>query len=185
VLLDGRLQQLATPRQLYDRPANRFVAGFIGSPPMNLLDGTVVETDGNPGIEVEGQRLALVDDLPRVVPSPGDTVVLGLRPEDLTLVTADPGRRGQTLSATVVLVEELGAEEIVHLRLGDQPEAIGSTLVVRAAGASKLAPDDHAHVIVDPRRFHFFDADHGLTLDGPVPRVDARPDASSTHGVGQ
>ncbi|HET6918692.1 MAG TPA: sn-glycerol-3-phosphate ABC transporter ATP-binding protein UgpC [Jiangellaceae bacterium] len=185
VLLDGRLQQLAKPRQLYDRPANRFVAGFIGSPPMNLLDGTVVGTDGDLGVEVEGQRLALVDDLLRVVPSPGDAVVLGLRPENMTLVTADLVRRDQTLSATVVLVEELGAEEIVHLRLGDQPEAVGSTLVVRAAGASKLAPGDHAHVIVDPRRFHFFDADHGLALDSPVPRVDGGPDTPSTHGMGQ
>jgi len=165
VLLDGRLQQLATPRQLYDRPANRFVAGFIGSPPMNLLDGKVVGTDGDLGVEVEGQRLAVVDDLRRVVPSPGDAVVLGLRPEDVTLVTADPGRQDQTLSVTVVLVEELGAEEIVHLRLGHHPEAVGSTLVVRAAGASKLAPSDQAHVIVDPRRFQFFDADHGLALD--------------------
>jgi multiple sugar transport system ATP-binding protein len=164
VLLDGRLQQLATPRQLYDRPANRFVAGFIGSPPMNLLGGTVVGIDGNLGVEVEGQWLALVDGLPGVVPSPGDAVVLGLRPEDLTLVTADLGRRGQTLSATVVLVEELGAEEIVHLRLGHQTEAVGSTLVVRAAGASKLASGDHAHLAVDPRRFQFFDAEGGQAL---------------------
>jgi multiple sugar transport system ATP-binding protein len=169
VLLDGRLQQLATPRQLYDHPANRFVAGFIGSPPMNLLEATVVATDDGLGVDVEGQRLILGANGASVVPSPGDDVVLGLRPEDLTLsATAAAGGPGQALAATVVLVEELGAEEIVHLRLGLEPDGEGarSRLVVRTVGASNLAAGDHAHVAVEPQRFHFFDAENGLTLGG-------------------
>jgi multiple sugar transport system ATP-binding protein len=166
VLLDGRLQQLATPRELYDHPANRFVAGFIGSPPMNLLEATVVATDDGLGVDVDGQRLALAGDVRPVAPSPGNDVVLGLRPEDLTLLAADPGGSGQTLSATVVLVEELGAEEVVHLRLGQDEGGAGarSRLVVRTAGASKLAAGDRAYVAVEPRRFHFFDADVGLAV---------------------
>ncbi|HMG43314.1 MAG TPA: sn-glycerol-3-phosphate ABC transporter ATP-binding protein UgpC [Acidimicrobiales bacterium] len=160
VLLDGRLQQITTPRELYDHPANRFVAGFIGSPPMNLLEATVAAT----GIEVDGQRLSVVGDVPPDLPSPGGGVVLGLRPEDLTLLPAEPGDGRQSLSATVVLVEELGAEELVHLRLGSDAKGAQPTLVVRTAGASKLSPDDPAHVGVDPQRFHFFDAETGRVL---------------------
>jgi multiple sugar transport system ATP-binding protein len=165
VLSGGRLQQLATPRELYDHPVDRFVAGFIGSPPMNLVEGTVVGADT---VDVNGQRLALAPDVAPDALSPGDEVVLGLRPEDLTLVpddqaSTDPGR---TLSATVVLVEELGAEELVHLRLG--PAAVSDRppprLVVRTAGASRMTPGDTTHVTVDPRRFHFFDPATGRTL---------------------
>jgi multiple sugar transport system ATP-binding protein len=164
VLLDGRLQQITTPRELYDHPANRFVAGFIGSPPMNLLEATVVAPDdgGAVGVDIDGQRLTLVGDAP-----PGDAVVLGLRPEDLTLVPAGPGGGRQTLSATVVLVEELGAEELVHLRLGSEAKATQPTLVVRTAGASKLSPDASTHVAVDPTTFHFFDATTGRSLSPP------------------
>jgi multiple sugar transport system ATP-binding protein len=157
VLLDGRLQQLDTPRHLYDHPADRFVAGFIGSPPMNLLDAAVVATDDGPALEVEGQRLPLPAD---AVPPAGDAVLLGLRPEHLTLLPADAARSGETLSATVALVEELGAEEIVHLSLGP------SRLVVRSTGADKLDPGDHVHVAVDPHRFHFFAPETGLALGG-------------------
>ncbi|MGH9211429.1 MAG: ABC transporter ATP-binding protein [Acidimicrobiales bacterium] len=217
VLLDGRLQQLATPRQLYDEPANRFVAGFIGSPPMNLLEATVVEAEpavggqrpapgddpppsdlpgagdargADPdgalddvalgagasyrlGLDVGGQRLALGDDPPPGLPAVGQTVVVGLRPEDIALVASDPaGDAGSTgpdvgggsLTATVALVEELGAEEVVHLRLGEPGDPDGPKVVLRTAGASKLAPGDVAQVRVRPERFRFFDADTGVAL---------------------
>jgi multiple sugar transport system ATP-binding protein len=170
VLSGGRLQQLAPPRQLYDRPVNRFVAGFIGSPPMNLVEATVVASgdgdDAGLGVEVDGQRLLVAPDAVPADLSAGE-VVLGLRPEDLTMVPGDGGV-GRTLSATVLLVEELGAEELVHLRLGDDTGADGelppSRLVVRTAGASGMAAGERTHVTVDPQRFHFFDAASGRTL---------------------
>jgi multiple sugar transport system ATP-binding protein len=184
VLLDGGLQQLATPRRLYDDPANRFVAGFIGSPPMNLLPATVVATDDGHAVAVDGQRLALpADDSrpstdPADLPAPGTDTVLGLRPEDLTLLATDPGagngtpgdgvRQSRALAATVVLVEELGAEEVVHLRLGHDRDGAGTPVVVRTAGASRLAPGDRAWLAVDPGRFHFFDAASGRALGAPT-----------------
>jgi multiple sugar transport system ATP-binding protein len=187
VLLDGGLQQLATPRRLYDDPANRFVAGFIGSPPMNLLAATVVATEDGPGVAVDGQRLALSSDdstpstEPADLPAPGTDTVLGLRPEDLTLVTTEPGEatdpRGErarltrALAATVVLVEELGAEELVHLRLGHDGDGGRTPVVVRTAGASRLAPGDRAWLAVDPERFHFFDAASGVALGAPTEPV--------------
>jgi multiple sugar transport system ATP-binding protein len=175
VLLDGRLQQLATPRLLYDDPANQFVAGFIGSPPMNLLDATVVAVDDRTGrgLDVAGQVLLPAETSP--VPAEGEKVTLGLRPEDLTLVAAgcpSPGEgdemesaAGRTLSTTVLLVEELGAEEIVHLELGPSAELAGPKLVLRAAGASKLEPGNPARVTVEPGRFRFFDAETGQSLE--------------------
>jgi multiple sugar transport system ATP-binding protein len=174
VLLDGRLQQIATPRQVYDHPANRFVAGFIGSPPMNLLAATIVATDDGPAVDVDGQRLALAGGSPAdaaALPDPGSGAVLGLRPEDLTLLASAPaeaGERGEThggaLSGTVLLVEELGAEEVVHLRLGRDGDGVGTRLLVRTAGASKLTAGDRADVAVAPGRFRFFDASSGLAL---------------------
>jgi ABC-type sugar transport system ATPase subunit len=149
VLLAGRLQQIATPRRLYDEPANRFVAGFIGSPPMNLLEATVLVG----ALDVAGQQLAL----PNGLGSPGDRVVVGIRPEHLALVDAD----AQDLEATVALVEELGAEEIVHLRLASEDDA-AVPLVVRTTGASKLEPGDPTGVRIDPQRLHLFDPDTGV-----------------------
>jgi ABC-type sugar transport system ATPase subunit len=175
VLLDGLLQQLATPRLLYDDPANRFVAGFIGSPPMNLLDATVVAIDTGPGrgLDVGGQVLLPTESAP--VPAEGEKVTLALRPEDLTLMAADgpsagkgnvvESGAGRTLSTTVLLVEELGAEEIVHLQLGRSAGLAGPKLVLRAAGASKLAPGNPALVTVEPRRFRYFDAETGRSLE--------------------
>ena len=179
VLSGGRLQQLDPPRRLYDRPVNRFVAGFVGSPPMNLVEATVVATgdgDADVAIEVDGQRLPVVPgSLPEGL-SPGAGVVLGLRPEDLVVAAREPdgaGPSGASLATTVLLVEELGAEELVHLRLGRDssapvPAAAGADqrLVVRTTGASKMAPGDPASVTVDPGRFHWFDPDDGAAL-GP------------------
>jgi multiple sugar transport system ATP-binding protein len=162
VLLDGRLQQLAVPRQLYDQPANRFVAGFIGSPPMNLLDATVVkDDDGRPHLDVEGQRLTPSRSAP--LPVDGDAVVLGIRPEDVVLNSSSPVG-GATVTATVVLVEELGAEEVVHLRLGTDLDLSGPALVLRASGQSRLTPGDPVQARVDPARFQYFDPTTGFVL---------------------
>ena len=149
VFLDGRLQQRSTPRVLYDRPANRFVAGFIGSPPMNLVEAEVVMSDNDGrACEVGGQRLALPAD------APAGAVVVGMRPESLRLAATDGD-----LSGTVTLVEELGAEEIVHVRLDPTVK-----LLIRTTGASQLTPGDPTRIAVDPSRLHFFDPSTGIAV---------------------
>ena len=161
VFLGGRLQQLAPPRALYDRPGNRFVAGFIGSPPMNLVEADIVASDDDRGraCEVGGQRLALPGDT--ALAEAVDRVVVGLRPESLALTSTsgDISEPGRTLSGTVTLVEELGAEEIVHVRLDPS-----TRLLVRTSGASRLSPGDPATVAVDPTRLHFFDPADGQVI---------------------
>ena len=119
LLKDGRLQQCAAPQELYDRPANTFIAGFIGAPPMNLLpaaheDGRL--TIGGTGIDVPDAHRAAVGDL--------DHVTVGVRPEHLRL--ADDGIPG-----TVSLVEELGAE--IHLHVRTEPKAGEEVTVVLRA----------------------------------------------------
>src|SRR5262249_29207289 len=112
VMREGELQQVASPDEIYDRPANRFVATFVGSPPMNLLRAVV--DDG--GLHVAGAPLPL-DASRREACRAGGATTLGVRPEDLPLV--EPGRPG-TLSGEVYVVEPMGNETLVDLRVGDE-----------------------------------------------------------------
>ncbi|WP_092599716.1 ABC transporter ATP-binding protein [Actinopolyspora xinjiangensis] len=142
VLHEGVLQQCASPRELYERPANAFVAGFIGSPPMNLLD---CELDAD-GARVGGSAIPLPPAVRQEVSS--GTVTLGFRPEDVSLVGAEePG-----ISTTVDLVEELGADVYLHCGL---PEARGG-VVVRAEPRSAPALGDAVRLGVRPEAVHVF-----------------------------
>ncbi|MGJ7906695.1 ABC transporter ATP-binding protein [Actinopolyspora sp. H202] len=150
VLADGVLQQCDTPRELYERPANAFVAGFIGSPAMNL------ETVPLTG---EGARL---DEVTLPIPrgamdslGGGSEVTVGIRPESLRLVSDEqPG----SLALHVELVEELGADCLIHGRTAVD----GKRLIVRADGRRPPALGDTVHVVVrDPEEIHLFDAESG------------------------
>ena len=107
VMKDGLLQQCDKPRVLYDDPINAFVAGFIGSPSMNLVDGTVESG----GIRLGATVVPLAEQLPR---RQGETVTVGLRPEALSLAPA-----GEGIPAIVTIVEQLGAEAFVHTDLAN------------------------------------------------------------------
>jgi multiple sugar transport system ATP-binding protein len=114
VMKDGALQQLDTPRVVHERPANAFVAGFVGSPPMNVLAGTVVSVDGQLSVEVSGGTVPLSPaDAATISGSALREVVVGVRPEDLRL---DPAG---TLTGTVSLVEASGRDQHVACRLRD------------------------------------------------------------------
>jgi multiple sugar transport system ATP-binding protein len=124
VLKDGKLQQFASPTELYDKPANAFVAGFIGSPAMNMITAPV--TTG--GVHLAGQVLPIPRDQLTSLANHGlDTVTLGIRPEKLALNGTENGIR-----AVVDLVEELGSESYVYTHLGAGDQAMN--LVARAAG---------------------------------------------------
>jgi ABC-type sugar transport system ATPase subunit len=164
VLLAGRLQQLGAPQEVYDRPANVFVAGFIGSPPMNLLRG--VMRDGR----VEAGDLAFER------AGIGDRgLVVGIRPEGLRPVGSDDA--GPGFEVEVDVVEPLGDEVMVHGSVaardaGVQIEPEEATLLAdrpvdRASVTVRLAPDvrptpgTRLHLAVDPAAVHVFDADTG------------------------
>jgi multiple sugar transport system ATP-binding protein len=159
VMSHGVLQQVAAPEDLYDRPANTFVAGFLGSPGMNLLPGTIGRgADGGATVEVSGGSVPLSPPLAAAAVGAG-AVVLGLRPEALRIDPEGP------LRADVTIVELLGAETHVISATPD-----GSRLIVRQPPqAAKPAPGDQVRVAIDPdpAALHLFDAASTQRLAGP------------------
>ncbi len=149
VMRDGHIAQIGAPLELYDRPANVFVAGFIGSPSMNLLPGTVRKRAGGTVVDVEGAALAVPD---RPGLNEGRKVVFGIRPEHLDL-TASGG-----FPAQVVVVEPTGSETHVVLRLGSREV----TAVFRERHA--FAPGQEVRLMPRPDLIHVFDADSGERL---------------------
>ena len=154
VLSNGQLQQCATPRELYDNPVNQFVAGFIGSPAMNLQ--TVPLTDG--GVQVGGSTLPLPPAIRTAASDAGlNELVLGIRPEHLHLANGS----GE-LSGNVMLVEELGADALLHVRLkeGESP------VVARTEGRKSPAPGQQVTFRVQPDDVFAFHPETGARLAG-------------------
>lgn len=144
----GVLQQVATPREMYDRPANLFVAGFLGSPAMNVLDLPVV--DG--GVQFGDSVLPVPRDVLDRAAAP--TVVVGIRPENLRL--ADHG-----LAATVSVVEETGADAYLYAHTGSLTESI----VARTDWHHPPQKGDDVHLAaIDPALVHVFDTATGARL---------------------
>jgi multiple sugar transport system ATP-binding protein len=145
---------------LYNRPANLFVATFLGSPKMNLLRGEVVERGDGLGLRIaEGTQLSLhpEPELAQVVRGyAGRLLTIGLRPEDLHLGEPGPGR----LEARVETVEPVGNEAFLNLRCGD------SELVVRLAPRGLPQAGDTVHLGHNPDHMHFFDPESGRSLRG-------------------
>jgi len=160
VLHQGRLQQVAPPRALYDRPASAFVAGFLGSPPMNLLPARL----GGDGasLDVEGARVALPPALAAAARATGgDGLTLGVRPEALALAPAGAG--AEALLARVEHVEYLGHESLLHLALG------ASRLVARLAPARPFAPGERVPLHVPSAAVHLFAKDGAALAGGDAP----------------
>lgn len=156
VLRDGVLQQCDPPPTLYDRPANVFVAGFMGSPSMNLLTLPVTER----GVELGNAVVPISSRARAEIAADGtSTVVLGLRPENLIPVA---GGVGGELAVRVTLVEELGADAYVHgtVALGDEEHSI----VLRTEGRNTPRTASTVHVSVDPGSVHLFSSVTGRRL---------------------
>jgi multiple sugar transport system ATP-binding protein len=153
VLKDGALQQVAPPMELYKRPANQFVAGFIGSPGMNFIEGTL-RRDGD-GCVFASPSLTLP--VP-CAPTDGDDVVLGVRPEHITL--GAPVADGEGLArGAVALIEPIGGEQIVYVTLAD-----GARLVATAPPDASVAVDESVSLRIAPDRVQLFSARDGRRL---------------------
>jgi multiple sugar transport system ATP-binding protein len=151
VLKDGVLQQVGTPRDLYESPSNSFVAGFIGSPAMNLFDADVVDGGVQFGTAtVKVNRDTLAD-------ASGPKVTVGIRPEDLIV-----SQTGEGLQATVDLVEELGADGYLH----GSTEVNGETIevVVRVDGRDHPVVGDKIALLPVEHHVHVFDTASGIRL---------------------
>jgi multiple sugar transport system ATP-binding protein len=175
VLKDGHLQQVGPPQHLYEKPANVFVAAFIGSPSMNLYEGTL-SLDGDRSVQIGTQRVGLASESlerhPALQGYDGQSIVVGVRPEDFedaAVATGPPDRR---LRAKVRLVEALGAELMVHFELEDanrvnsgDPDAPEELLgagvanaVARFSPRSDVKVNQDVEIAVATENLHFFDA---------------------------
>jgi ABC-type sugar transport system ATPase subunit len=167
VMSEGKLQQVATPEDLYARPANAFVAHFLGSPGMNLVEGMLVESGAGPEggrgrlcVAFPGASVPLPEEVAAGVRGAGPDVVLGLRPESLSL--SPDG----VIAANVIIVELLGAE--THVICNTET---GARLIVRqSAAAARPALGEAVRIAVDPdpRAYHLFDAATGERLGEPA-----------------
>ena len=147
----GHLQQVDTPLRLYDKPANLFVAGFIGSPQMNLLEG--VAADGQVSV---GGYLVPVD--PAAERKMNGRITVGVRPENWRLVSDSEGG----LPVKVTLVEELGADSFVYGTC--DVEGVPSSVIIRMTGRHHPQKGETLHVTTDPQHVHVFDTDTGERL---------------------
>ncbi|HEY7582382.1 MAG TPA: sn-glycerol-3-phosphate ABC transporter ATP-binding protein UgpC [Acidimicrobiia bacterium] len=185
VIRKGRLQQVDTPRNLYDFPDNLFVAGFIGSPSMNFIYGTL-EGDGDDvyanlgGDKVKLDRTAVAEKT-GLADYKGKEIVIGIRPEMFELVAAVPSADPQqTISVKVGLVEQLGSEAYIHFVKPSPPVVtpdIRELLADQGTDASSLGdetkftarvdpdyvpkPGDEAKLVVETQKLHFFDKETG------------------------
>ncbi len=151
ILSDGVLQQVGPPQAVYERPANLFVARFIGNPPMNTINGRVTGTNGSaPKVAVPGGEVPLAPAVAADVQKRGlDEVVIGIRPEHLTVGPDGP------IEVTVSVVESLGHERHVFCRLADEQPLIVRQPASEAAPAEetkmRLALDDAGLHVFDPK----------------------------------
>jgi multiple sugar transport system ATP-binding protein len=163
VMNGGRLQQCDTPERLYERPANLFVAGFIGAPKMNLVGGRIVAAaGGGPALEWLGQTVALDGDLAAACrPLDAATVTVGLRPEDLRWSRDAPASCTARLHALVEVVEPVGSETYVVARVGE------SALTARFPSRSGVHSGDQVELAFDPAHIHLFNGDTGASVLAP------------------
>jgi multiple sugar transport system ATP-binding protein len=178
VMRNGVLQQVAAPQDLYDHPVNEFVAGFIGSPPMNLILASLESVDGGFVVRFGDQSLSVPRSYAsshRLAPFVGARVVFGIRPEDLSLAGDEDAVR---LEATVDLREALGSEKLAYLSFNDDagivendaPREDGAPLRRRSRVVARLGARAEVHegqrvtLGLNPEHFHFFDPESGATL---------------------
>jgi multiple sugar transport system ATP-binding protein len=161
VLNGGLIEQIGTPLELYHRPRNIFVAGFIGSPKMNFLKATVAPgTGAGTTVSVAGAtRIALP--VSSSIAAGGQALTLGVRPEHLTV----GGRDGARARAQVRLIEQLGSETMIYATLAD-----GSELAVKADGLFRVEPGVEIEIGLPPAACHLFDAEGRTILNGDLTR---------------
>jgi multiple sugar transport system ATP-binding protein len=152
VMKDGMVQQVAEPLELYNHPANKFVAGFIGSPSMNFAPVTITEANGSLIAESSGLRIKLPDETAgRLRGHIGREILLGVRPEDLSVAdTTDSDH--SCFDAVIEVVEQLGSEILLDMKVGDE------VMVASVEPGVRVKVRDKLRIAMRPSRLHVFDA---------------------------
>lgn len=184
VMNRGELLQCASPREVYEQPINRFVAGFVGVPPMNFVDGEIVEVNGPSGgtrlgFDAGFGMLELPDRAQSILAGHlGDAMVYGVRPQGVRLDAASP------IKLTVTLVELLGRESDVYLQCPDVGRSVGQNLVARVSTETQVTEGDTVGVWFDVDRVHVFESgENGMNMTYAGKAEGVAP-AASLAGVG-
>jgi multiple sugar transport system ATP-binding protein len=181
IMHEGRLQQADTPESIYERPANLFVAGFVGSPKMNLMPGEVTSAGGRPALKfLETVATTLGDELADAVGRlSGRDVVVGIRPEDLRLASDAPPSYSTLLPGVVDVVEPLGSETYVVITIA------GQTVTARFPPRVSVTSGDAVDVALTPSHLHVFDAQSGRNIrgGGPAARPSEKPAPALSDGA--
>ncbi len=172
VMLDGVIQQCDSPLGVYDRPVNRFVAGFMGTPPMNFMDGQLSTSNGHIWWEGIGAKIRLPESYtPLLSGKAGGKVVLGIRPEHIS--SRNEGHfagENNTLSVKVIVVEILGDKKDVHMDIQ------GQRIVARVDAHEEIHEQSEAQMFLDTTNVHFFESGEtgvNLCLSGDKAGVSA------------
>jgi len=159
VLKDGAIQQVAGPMTLYNSPVNKFVAGFIGSPAMNFMDGKLVRDGGLHFVEGTFSARVAAEHQRVLEPFAEKRIVFGVRPEALyEQAPEESGEHKASLKATVEVVEPMGNETYVYVTTGRSP------IVARLMTRREIKPGSELSLFIDMRRVHFFDPGDEKTL---------------------
>jgi multiple sugar transport system ATP-binding protein len=160
IMKDGYIQQVGAPLEVYDFPANEFVAGFIGSPPMNFFRAKVIKADGGLCVDMGNFSVKIPDEYTSVYDKYLDKeVTFGIRPEDITDIHPEDSRGSwENFSAVVEVIEPLGAEIILELSKGDH------SFVARVDPHSKSALNQEVEVFFDMKKMHLFDPETGKVI---------------------
>jgi multiple sugar transport system ATP-binding protein len=163
VMCDGLIRQIDTPLNIYNHPADRFVAGFLGMPPMNFFEGELLEQEGQLWFSAAGVRLCL-DDSPRqwLAGEQQRQIVAGIRPENFTLSDHSAGQEKYGISATVQIVEPLGSTMDVYLKTD-----AGDSLVCRAP-AGPQSEESRVTAHVSPQEIHLFEPNEPGDASSPT-----------------
>jgi ABC-type sugar transport system ATPase subunit len=167
VMRGGTLQQVDAPEQVYRWPANRFVAGFIGSPAMNMVSAHLTRLDGNLVASFGKHSLVIGDEVLAMRPAlgahEGGEVVLGIRPEDIEDAAFTAEAPGRTLTVVCTLREALGAEVLVHFSAVDDG---GAALIARVDQMTAARVGEPLQLVIDTSRLHFFEPASGAAIYG-------------------
>jgi multiple sugar transport system ATP-binding protein len=193
VLKRGLLQQLATPRELYENPGNLFVAGFIGSPPMNFMPAKV---DGT-SVELPFGTVQIPEERAKAAQGKG-LLIAGVRPEhfeDASVVDGSKSKNGSTFNATVDVVEWLGNEAYAYIPFEAPPEVqkqleqlekdldgetLRTQLVISLDGASQVEAGQNAEIWINAEKMHLFDPSTGENLTVDRSKAGVIPGAQET-----
>ncbi|UVI27301.1 ABC transporter ATP-binding protein [Paenibacillus spongiae] len=162
VMKNGHIQQVAPPQQLYDNPANMFVAGFIGTPQMNFLQGAIVEDDGRFFFESKRLKLVIPESYAHHIPPAGANlrqIVMGIRPEYVFCEEWALAKYPDWLvSAAIDMREPMGSDTFLYASFGEE------TLVCRTEALTSIMPGDTVKLALRMDKAHFFDRETGVSL---------------------